>query len=54
MAQALTPETWSGEDVSIGDVSRALADLRDALTAPGRPPNLRTSVMTHIAWVPLD
>lgn len=40
------------EGVSIDDIERELARLRDAATAPGSPPNLRTSVMTHIAWVP--
>jgi glucose-6-phosphate dehydrogenase assembly protein OpcA len=40
---------WAGEDVRVDDVERALARLRggDAGT-----PQLRTSVMTHIAWVP--
>ena len=54
MAQALEQEnpSWSGEDVSVSQVERALPRLRDALTAQGRPPNLRTSVMTHMAWVP--
>ena len=53
MAQALS-ESWTGEDVSIGDVARALTGLRDRVTEPGAPPHLRTSVMTHIAWVPPD
>jgi glucose-6-phosphate dehydrogenase assembly protein OpcA len=46
MAQALT------EDITVRDVERELARLRDAATAPGQPPRLRTSVMTHMAWVP--
>jgi hypothetical protein len=45
-------EHWSGEDVRLADVDEALARLRSASTPPGEPPNLRTSVMTHIAWVP--
>ena len=53
MAQALT-ESWTGDDVSITDVARALTDLRERVTEPGAPPHLRTSVMTHLAWVPLD
>jgi glucose-6-phosphate dehydrogenase-like protein OpcA len=45
-------ESWSGEDVRIADVDRALAQLRAASVPEGAQPNLRTSVMTHIAWVP--
>jgi hypothetical protein len=47
-------ERWSGEDVSVSEVERVLPRLRDAATRPGEPPNLRTSVMTHMAWVPPD
>jgi hypothetical protein len=52
MAPALIEDSWTGEDVSIADVERELARLRDATSAEGSQPNLRTSVMTHIAWVP--
>jgi glucose-6-phosphate dehydrogenase-like protein OpcA len=45
-------ERWMGEDVSLAAVGHALAQLRAATATPDRPPNLRTSVMTHIAWVP--
>jgi Glucose-6-phosphate dehydrogenase subunit len=45
-------ETWSGEDVTLADVDGALARLRAASAPAGGPPNLRTSVMTHLAWVP--
>jgi hypothetical protein len=37
---------------TVREIERELARLRDASTAPGQPPRLRTSVMTHIAWVP--
>lgn len=37
---------------SIREIERELGELRDASTAPGAAPLLRTSVMTHIAWVP--
>ena len=47
-------ETWSGEDVRLADVERALAQLRAAASPEGAPPNLRTSVMTHLAWVPQE
>jgi alkylhydroperoxidase family enzyme len=45
-------ESWSGEDVRLSDVEGQLARLRDASSGEGRAPNLRTSVMTHLAWVP--
>jgi hypothetical protein len=44
--------SWTGEDVRLADVGTALARLRSATVAEGMPPNLRTSVMTHLAWVP--
>jgi hypothetical protein len=40
------------EAVSISDVERELAHLRDASTAPGHAPRLRTSVMTAVGWIP--
>jgi hypothetical protein len=43
-------DTWSGEDVRIGEVEDALAGLRARVSQSG--PSIRTSVMTHIAWVP--
>jgi hypothetical protein len=43
---------WTGEDVRLADVDRAIAQLRAATAAEGSQPSLRTSVMTHIAWVP--
>ena len=33
------------------EIEREIAELRDA-SAPGQAPNQRTSVMTHLAWVP--
>src|SRR5581483_8654120 len=45
-------ETWEGEDVRLADVEAGLAALRGATAEEGRPPNIRTSVMTHLAWVP--
>ncbi len=45
-------ESWAGEGVTLADVGKALARLRSATVAEGMPPNLRTSVMTHLAWVP--
>lgn len=40
------------EDVTLSEVERQLGDLRAASAAPGELPKLRTSVMTHMAWVP--
>jgi hypothetical protein len=50
MAQVI--ETWQGEDVSIGEIESQLARMRAATTGESQRPNQRTSVMTHVAWVP--
>ncbi len=42
---------WTGQDVSLADVERQLAGLRDGGGTNGGP-LLRTSVMTHLAWLP--
>jgi glucose-6-phosphate dehydrogenase assembly protein OpcA len=42
--------TWSGEDVHLTEVERQLSGLR--CERDGAGPELRTSVLTHIAWVP--
>ena len=47
MAEALT---WSAAGVRLGEVEGALARLR--AEAAEDHPSMRTSVMTHIAWVP--
>ena len=52
MSAPAAHEQWSGEDVRLDEVGVALARLRAATAAEGRPPSLRTSVMTHLAWVP--
>lgn len=52
MAPALELDDWTGEDVSIAELERVLAALRDAAAADG--PDLRTSVATHVAWVPAE
>jgi hypothetical protein len=38
---------WSGDDTTVAEIERALAELREAS-------DLRTSVMTHTAWVPQE
>jgi hypothetical protein len=45
-------EEWSGHDVTLGDVEAELARLRDASDEDGGRAHQRTSVMTHVAWVP--
>jgi len=50
----LIEEGWTGENVTVSEIERELARLRDATSTEGGQPNLRTSVMTHIAWVPPD
>ena len=52
MSAPLDLESWTGEDVKLSDVGKALSRLRASTAAEGRPPAMRTSVMTHIAWVP--
>ena len=41
---------WHAEGVHLAEVEAALAELRTAAAADA--PSMRTSVMTHIAWVP--
>jgi glucose-6-phosphate dehydrogenase assembly protein OpcA len=50
VATALRELTWFGEDVCLADVDKALARLR--AQAAAETASMRTSVMTHIAWVP--
>ena len=45
-------EEFTGVACSIAEVERELARLRDASTREGEAPNMRTSVMTHLAWAP--
>jgi hypothetical protein len=42
---------WTGEDVSIAEIERQFAELREQ-TAGGAGADLRTSVSSHVAWVP--
>jgi hypothetical protein len=43
---------WSGADASIAEIERELARLREASSVSEGGGNMRTSVMTHCAWVP--
>src|SRR4051794_30645709 len=46
-------ESWNGHDVSVSQIESELARLRvsTGLARQGQP-HQRTSVMTHLAWVP--
>jgi len=50
VASALKELSWFGEDVHLADVNTALARLR--AQAAAETASMRTSVMTHLAWVP--
>jgi Glucose-6-phosphate dehydrogenase subunit len=50
VASALKELSWFGEDVCLADVGTALGRLRGEASA--ETASMRTSVMTHIAWVP--
>jgi hypothetical protein len=52
MATAAHVEEWAGENVSVADIERALFALRQEAGHEDEGPDLRTSVMTHIAWIP--
>lgn len=42
-------DRWEGADVAVGQIERRLAELRGAAEQGGM---IRTSVLTHLAWVP--
>jgi hypothetical protein len=50
VATSLKELFWYGEDVCLADVDTALAQLRARAAADAA--SMRTSVMTHLAWVP--
>ena len=52
MTTAAHVDEWTGENVSIAEIERALSELRQEAGHEDEGPDLRTSVMTHIAWVP--
>jgi glucose-6-phosphate dehydrogenase assembly protein OpcA len=53
-AAPVRAEDWVGEDICPADVERALWELRDVSARGTEGPDLRTSVMTHLAWVPAE
>lgn len=51
MAPVAHVEEWTDPCSSVGEIERALVELRYHDSHEGEP-DLRTSVLTHIAWVP--
>jgi hypothetical protein len=54
MAAPSALEEWTGHDVRVADIERQIGELREASAAQTEGPDLRTSVMTHTAWVPRE
>ena len=54
MAAEAHVDEWAVEDVGVAEIERQLTLLRTASAAESGAPGLRTSVMTHMAWVPQD
>ena len=54
MAAPRSSRSGRATDVSIAEIERELARLRASRADEGGQPHQRTSVMTHIAWVPPD
>ena len=52
MGSTPSAEEWSGTDVSISEIESELARLRAESADEDGQPQQRTSVMTHVAWVP--
>src|SRR5918994_3318775 len=51
MAAVTALEDWTGEDTSVAEIERQLGALRQS-AGTGEGPQLRTSVLTHLAWIP--
>jgi glucose-6-phosphate dehydrogenase assembly protein OpcA len=52
LSTAVHAVEWSDEDVEVENVVQALCRLREESAHETVGPDLRTSVMTHLAWVP--
>ena len=48
---AIAVDDWTGENTSVSAIERRLSRLRTASSRDGAP-ELRTSVLTHVAWIP--
>lgn len=53
MAQVAHVDEWTDECATVGEIERAFVELRLRRGFEGTR-NLRTSVLTHIAWVPQE
>src|SRR5258708_22252517 len=49
-----TVDAWLGIDATVSQIESELGKLRRESTGPDGQPHQRTSVMTHVAWVPLE
>jgi Glucose-6-phosphate dehydrogenase subunit len=54
MPKTARVERWNGRDVTIAEIEKGLVELRAVATGQAGSSDLRTNVMTHIAWVPED
>jgi glucose-6-phosphate dehydrogenase assembly protein OpcA len=54
LSTAVHAVEWSGDDVEVTDVIQALCRLREDSAHETVGPDLRTSVMMHLAWVPSE
>ena len=45
-------DEWTGKDVSVSAIERELSALRARVDEATEGPDMRTSVMTHMAWAP--
>jgi glucose-6-phosphate dehydrogenase assembly protein OpcA len=52
LSEAVVQDEWRGEDASVASIERELARLREGAALSEVGGNMRTSVMTHLAWVP--
>lgn len=52
MATAAHLEEWTGENATVAQIEEAIGVLRRQSCDDTGVPDMRTSVMTHIAWVP--
>jgi glucose-6-phosphate dehydrogenase assembly protein OpcA len=54
LSAAVHAVEWSDQDIEVEDVTQALCRLREESAHETVGPDLRTSVMTHLAWVPSE
>jgi Glucose-6-phosphate dehydrogenase subunit N-terminal domain/Glucose-6-phosphate dehydrogenase subunit C-terminal domain len=47
-------EEWTGRDVTVAEIERELTSLRETTYDATTGPDLRTNVLTHLAWVPAE